>query len=656
VAKHILIDAGNLHLLPDSQFGSRDYHCAMDAALSLVHSAQSCAKSGHVASLILFDIQGFYDNLHVNRLVHLFQNLGFAPSLCGWVRSFLTDCRVSLSFNGSLLPEITLNHSTPQGSPLSPILSAIYTSPLLHLAASWRHRSLSLYVDNSSILATGATHHSANTKCADGFTLVVNWLNRNGLTIDSDKTEFISFYSKRISLQCIGMVRLTISLSVPGGGVLEVCRSTTVQYLGIFLSESFSWEHHAKVMAAWARSTTRALQVMGNSVHGLDFANWRKVYHTIILPILTYGLALWSDRPPKSLLDILQVVQNDVVRCISGTFRTTPTLPLHHMLAIPPIKYMVTKLCQQAQLRLTRLPPNHKLCTVVSSDQTRFHPDFISVPTPLTSLLPSVFPPFYCPLNRTWSHPQLSSFLTRPCSDALSAATIRCALDSTDTSTSIFLYPLPHPDHYVTAFIIAQDNNIIAKGFSMDTNKLHSNAKATTLAAQQLAPLPHRNTTFFLPSPLLHAALLSLHKHNNLPSASSFTATLSVLLHLTPVIYFSLLHLPCKLPKPPKPGAQVPDPRIFSHNWPGPPRKNHILDELRIAAQSHTLAPPPTPPKLFAFQQWQADNPKPIPCKWAHDKALPISDTPEPLPFMRGTLSLKQQGASSLALQVLFKH
>ena len=266
VAKHILSDASCYDLLPASQFGSRDYHCATDACLSLVHSAQSYVKSSNVASLILFDIQGFFDNLHVDRLVHLFQNLGFAPALCGWVCSFLTDQQVSLSFNGKLLPEISLNHGTPQGSPLSPILSAIYTSPLLRLAEVWRHRSLTAYVDDGSILTTGATHHSANSKCAEGFSLVVGWLNCNGLTINADKTEFTSFYPRQISPNRIGALRPVINLNIPSGGVLVVRRSRTVCYLGIFLSEFFSWEHHAKVMAAQARSTTLALQVIGNSV------------------------------------------------------------------------------------------------------------------------------------------------------------------------------------------------------------------------------------------------------------------------------------------------------------------------------------------------------------------------------------------------------
>jgi len=174
VAKRVLLDSNRYHLLPPSQFGSRDYHSAVDAALALTHSAQSCTKSGYVGALLLFDIQGFFDNLHVERLTHCFSLLGFAPQLCEWVKSFLTDRRVLLSLNGDPLPEIVLNHGTLQGSPLLPLLSAIYTAPLLRLIENWKWRSLSMYVDDGSIFATGATHKDASERAADGFSIVTS--------------------------------------------------------------------------------------------------------------------------------------------------------------------------------------------------------------------------------------------------------------------------------------------------------------------------------------------------------------------------------------------------------------------------------------------------------------------------------------------------
>jgi len=255
VSKRVLLDAARFHLFPPQQFGSRDYHTASDAVLSMVHTAQTSVKSGHVAALLLFDIQGFFDNLHVSRLVHVFRLLGFAPSLCNWVRSFLTDRQITLSFNGEPLPEVVLNHGMPQGSPLSPILSAIYILPLLRLTEDWRFKSLSMYVDDGAIVATGATHGSVIQKCADGFFTVAEWLLRNGLRLDPDKTEFIAFQPRRANPERVGALRPSITLQIPSSGTLQVRRSSLVRYLGIYINDKFRWEQHIKIMAACAQSS-----------------------------------------------------------------------------------------------------------------------------------------------------------------------------------------------------------------------------------------------------------------------------------------------------------------------------------------------------------------------------------------------------------------
>jgi len=360
IAKRILLDTARFQLLPPNQFGLWDCHTAVDAVLAMTHSAQTCVKTGYIAGLLLFDIQGFFDNLHVDRLVHVFSLLGFAPHLCDWVRSFLTDRRITLTFNGEPLPEVTLNHGTPQGSPMSPILSALYILPLLRLAESWCFRSLSTYVDDGAILATGASHGAIIDKCADGFYRVVNWLMRNGLKIDPDKTEFITFQPSRADPNCLGSVRSHIDLQIPGGGSLRVRRSTSVRYLGVFIDKCFRWKTHASIMAARARSSLRGMHVLGNSVRGIDFHNWRTVFHAITLSILLYGLPVWSYKVSKSIIQILQVAQNDAVRRISGTFRTTPVEPLHNMLAIPPHQIHHCKVPRS--IHCPHLPPSPHCC------------------------------------------------------------------------------------------------------------------------------------------------------------------------------------------------------------------------------------------------------------------------------------------------------
>ena len=195
IAKRILSDAHSFDILPPSQFGSRDYHSATDAALCLVHQAQAAVRSQFVASVILFDISGFFDNINIDRIVHIFINLGFDPRLCAWVRSFLSDRQVRLSFNGFKTDPITLDHGTPQGSPLSPILSALFTSPLLKLInRTWRRRGLNMYVDDGAIFGCGPTHIASANLVIEGFEEIARWLARNGLKADPNKSEFISFY------------------------------------------------------------------------------------------------------------------------------------------------------------------------------------------------------------------------------------------------------------------------------------------------------------------------------------------------------------------------------------------------------------------------------------------------------------------------------
>ena len=85
---------------PANQFSSRDYHCAVDAVMCLMHHAEAAIATGHTAALILFDIQGFFDNINVDRLISIMTNLGVPPPICAWTRSFLTDRCVRLTFNG----------------------------------------------------------------------------------------------------------------------------------------------------------------------------------------------------------------------------------------------------------------------------------------------------------------------------------------------------------------------------------------------------------------------------------------------------------------------------------------------------------------------------------------------------------------------------
>jgi len=165
-------------------------------------------------------------------------------------------------------------------------------------------------------------------------------------------------------------------------------------------------------MAARARSTIRGINVLGNSVRGLDLLNWRKVYNALVIPILTYGATMWFTGPgQKGLTDTLQVAQNEGLRKITGTFCTMPTEPLHNMTGILPISYLLPKLLDAYTLRLQSMPPDALIRTILTDNRCHYWPEWFLPLTNLRRASTDIGPSTYRPIDLCtaglWTHPQL---------------------------------------------------------------------------------------------------------------------------------------------------------------------------------------------------------------------------------------------------------
>ena len=137
-----------------------------------------------------------------------------------------------------------------------------------------------------------------------------------------------------------------------------------VGYLGIYFDFQLNWHEHVQIMTTHARSTLKALQLLGNSIRGLSWANWRIIYNAVILPILTYATPVWFSGQ-ASLLRQLRTAQNAAVRHITGAFGTTPIDPLHQLMGIMPIDLRLQLLLKNAALRLYIIPTSSQLAARV---------------------------------------------------------------------------------------------------------------------------------------------------------------------------------------------------------------------------------------------------------------------------------------------------
>ena len=275
VANRFTSDSNLHHILPQSQFGSRPFHSATDACTLLRYKANTTISSGRIGGTLLFDISRFFNHLDPSFTSQVLHHLGIDDHTIKSVRDFMTRHEITMAFNNYRADTISPDLGTPQGSPLSPILSALVTGPILRLADTWDDTDLSLYVDDGNIFASSPTYQGTAMKLTRAANQVFSWLHQSGFSIDRDKCEVMFFHPKTTKNHVTrhGVPPTTINLHLPDSTDISVKPACSLRYLGVIFTPRLNWTAHVKTMSTRARSIVKGLGVLGNSIRGFHLVS-----------------------------------------------------------------------------------------------------------------------------------------------------------------------------------------------------------------------------------------------------------------------------------------------------------------------------------------------------------------------------------------------
>jgi ribonuclease HI len=339
---------GALH---QGQMGGRRRRSAVDAVACLIQDVHLGWGQKKLAAALFLDVKGAFDHVDPARLTRRMGELGIDGDLIRWTQSFLTGRRVRLVIDGHQGMEYSIRSGVPQGSPVSPILFAIYLSGIFGdiEQAVPGVRALS-FADDIGILALGSSVDQVCERLQQAGQAAIAWGQDNAVQFDEDKTEAALFTRKRGRQlrEQVKKARIVI------GAKRVPFNKEATRWLGILLDHGLTLKTHYHSRLQKARNAEARIKALCRQ-QGLAAGLARRMQIAAVQSVALYGAELWWQGQKDRSQNIQRLV-NRQARAITGMFSTTPVGPLIKEAALTPAEALLDDRQLRYTTRLLGLP------------------------------------------------------------------------------------------------------------------------------------------------------------------------------------------------------------------------------------------------------------------------------------------------------------
>ena len=187
------------------------------------------------------------------------------------MKSYLSNRSQMVRINDTKSSPRSITIGLPQGGLLSPTLFLFFINDLPNISSNFKSI---LFADDTTLAFKGKLSDLPSA-CASNLNEFVSWTTANRLSINVDKTFFISHSFQDTSSTFFG---LKIN-------ELEVKESSSGEFLGLVLDKTLKFDHHIHKIAA---KISRSVGILFKLSHYLSHKNLVQLYYSLIYPFLNY--------------------------------------------------------------------------------------------------------------------------------------------------------------------------------------------------------------------------------------------------------------------------------------------------------------------------------------------------------------------------------
>lgn len=297
-------------ILSANQFGFRQNLSTSDAIANVTDFITSNVDRGNKCLAIFLDLAKAFDTVNHKILLDKLKRIGISDTVLQLFHSYLTDRTQCVKINSTYSRPQKTVCGVPQGSILGPLLFLIYINDLCNLQNCGQ---ITTFADDTVLIFYAKSWDEVFKMAENGFRIVKNWLDAHILTLNTDKTKFLTFrISNKLlpshqSLKLHSCNPLLSPCTCP-----SISRVDSIKYLGIQIDDLLKWKVHVINLTTKLRKLVYFFKIVRDI---LNRKQLKQVYCALIQSSLEYGIISWGSAS-NTCLEPLEKIQKLILKVI----------------------------------------------------------------------------------------------------------------------------------------------------------------------------------------------------------------------------------------------------------------------------------------------------------------------------------------------------
>ena len=301
-------------ILYDRQYVFRKKRTTAKAVLDLVTNLYDNISKNKLSSLVTEALTKAFDTVNHKILLEKLDYYGIRGICNDLTRNYLSNRQQKVYIAQESSTKRLVKSGVPHGSVLGPLLFTIYINDLrFKLLCS----TVQLFADDTCLLLSNICKKTLQDEAKTELENLHLWMDANKLTLNSSKSNAMLINSKLRDKRKFGNIKTKKS---------EICITSTVKYLGIYIDEELNFKYHITSIVA---KISRGVGILYKIKNFLPTSTLLCVYYSLAHTHLSYGIIIWGSTC-KSLLEKLSSLQNKAIRAVGGAEWNESSSPLHY--------------------------------------------------------------------------------------------------------------------------------------------------------------------------------------------------------------------------------------------------------------------------------------------------------------------------------------